>query len=209
MADKIKKTLNLLTTVLTVIVIIVAVLLVGVRLFGLTPYTILSGSMEPTYHVGSLIYVVDVEPEELKIGDPLTYIIAGGTVVTHRIIDIVYDEEEPGVIRFQTQGDNNDIPDGSLVHENNVVGKPVFTIPYLGYVSSFIQNPPGSYFAVAVCLLLVLMAFLPDYFIMLLGKKETSSDEEGGEKENVGADGENEEIKANEEVKANEGSDRE
>ena len=53
------------------------------------------------------------------------------------------------------------------------------------------------------------MAFLPDYFIMLLGKKETSSDEEGGEKENVGADGENEEIKANEEVKANEGSDRE
>lgn len=43
---------------------------------------------------------------------------------------------------------------------SNVVGKPIFSIPLLGYVASFVQNPPGQYIAIAVCALLLFNVFL-------------------------------------------------
>ena len=39
---------------------------------------------------------------------------------------------------------------------SNVIGKPVFSIPYLGYVAHFVQNPPGKYITLLVCAFLVL-----------------------------------------------------
>ena len=64
-----KKIWKCITSVLVALVVIVALLLVGARLIGLQVFTVLSGSMEPTYHVGSLIYVKDVDPFELESGD--------------------------------------------------------------------------------------------------------------------------------------------
>ena len=58
---KLKKAWNVLTTIVVIIVVCAAVLLVGVRLIGLQPYTVLSGSMEPVYHTGSLIYVKEAD----------------------------------------------------------------------------------------------------------------------------------------------------
>ena len=146
---------NVISNVLIVLVVVAAVLFVGVRLVGLEPYVVLSGSMEPTYHVGSLIYVTKVDPLTLKEGDPVTFMINKNTVATHRIIQVIPDEDDPTVVRFLTQGDNNDIDDGTPIHSNNVIGKPVFTIPYLGYIVNFIQVPPGRYIAFAVCIILV------------------------------------------------------
>ena len=40
---------NVITTVLVALVVVLAILLVGVRVVDLTPYVVLSGSMEPTY----------------------------------------------------------------------------------------------------------------------------------------------------------------
>ena len=62
-----KKTIDVITTVTLILIIVFAFLLVGVRLFGLEPYTVLSGSMEPEYHVGSLIYVKDTSVAELEV----------------------------------------------------------------------------------------------------------------------------------------------
>ena len=62
---KLKKIWNIFTTVLTVIAILLAVALVGIRLFGFQVFSVLSGSMEPNYHVGSLIYVTEVDYHEL------------------------------------------------------------------------------------------------------------------------------------------------
>ncbi len=158
------KTLNLITTLFVILTVILAVLLVGVRLAGLEPYAVLSGSMEPVYHVGSLIYVKPVDSKELGIGDDITYMINESTVVTHRIIEILIDEEDPDTVRFFTQGIANDVPDGVSVHYKNIIGKPVFSIPYLGYVSNYIQNPPGVYVTIAAGAVLVLLVFLPDIF---------------------------------------------
>lgn len=164
MNRSLKKIWDVFTSVLVAIVVLLAVLLVGVRLVGFQVFTVLSGSMEPTYHVGSVIYVKSVDYRELESGDPITFMMDENTVVTHRIVEIVPDEEDPSVLYYRTRGDANDAADGSLVYYENIIGMPVFSIPYLGYVSNYIQNPPGTYMAIAVGAILLLLMFLPDLF---------------------------------------------
>lgn len=164
MKKSIIKIWNVFTSALVALVVILALLLVGVRLFGMQVFTVLSGSMEPTYHVGSLIYVKETDPKTLQPGDVITFMLDENTVATHRIVDVIPDEEDPSVIRFQTKGDANDAVDGSLVHYKNVLGTPVFTIPKLGYLASYIQNPPGTYVAISAGAVLLALVFLPDLF---------------------------------------------
>ena len=157
-----KKIWNFVTTLLVALVVVLAILLVGVRVVGLNPYVVLSGSMEPTYHVGSLIYVKKTDPFTIEAQTPITFMMDENTVATHRVVEVVPDANDPTVVRFRTKGDANDAVDGSLVHYKNVIGVPVFSIPYLGYVSSYITNPPGMYVAFAGLGVIILMMFAPD-----------------------------------------------
>ena len=159
-----KKIWNIFTNTLVILALALVLALVGVRLFGLQVFTVLSGSMEPTYHTGSLIYVKKVDPFALQAGDVITYLMDADTVATHRVMGIVPDENDPGVIRFRTKGDANDVEDATLVHYANVVGTPVFTIPKLGFLVNYVQNPPGRYVAISVAALLLCLVFLPDIF---------------------------------------------
>ena len=181
-----KKTWNSVTTIILVIVVILALLLAGARLVGLQVYTVLSGSMEPNYHVGSVIYVKEVDPSTLKVGDAISFLISEKTVATHRIIEVLPDESDPNVIRFRTKGDNNDIEDTNPVHCNNVLGKVVGTIPLLGYVSNFVQNPPGTYIAIAAMAILILAVFVPD--IIGNAKKLQAEEEEKQKQEESSVD---------------------
>ena len=164
MGKTIRKLWNIIGTILVVLVVAMAVLLVGVRLFGLQVYTVLSGSMEPTYHTGSLIYVKPIETADIQAGTPITFMLDENTVATHRVVEVVPDEDDPSTVRFRTKGDANEDVDGGLVHYKNVIGTPVFTIPKLGYVASYIQNPPGKYIAISACAILLVLVFLPDVF---------------------------------------------
>lgn len=178
MAQTIKKVTNVISTIVVILALILVILLVGPRILGMHVFTVLSGSMEPTYHVGSLIYVKDVDPFTLEEGDVITFLLDENTVATHRIAGIVPDEEDPSVIRFRTKGDANDTEDGSLVHYKNVVGTPVFTIPKLGYFADYIQHPPGMYIAISVAAIVLLLLFLPD----LLFSSEDEKKEKKGRK---------------------------
>lgn len=162
MNKQLKIALKLFSSIIVAIVVLLAMLLVGVRLFGLQIYTVLSPSMEPDYPTGALIYVKEVDPSELKVGDVITFKLGSSTSATHRIIELVPDETNPDTVRFRTKGDANDVADGSLVDPGSVIGSPIFTIPYLGYVASYIQHPPGMYVAIAVSAVLVFLVFLFD-----------------------------------------------
>jgi signal peptidase len=119
--------------------------------------------MEPEYSVGDLIYVKEVDPSTVKVGDVITFVVNEDLVVgTHRVVRIDNEKKQ-----FITKGDTNDTEDAP-VHFKNLIGVPEFAIPKLGYVSDFIQNPPGTYITVGIGLLLILIVFLPDIF----GKKE-------------------------------------
>jgi len=176
MEQTIKKIWNAATTVIVTIAVIISILLVGVRFFGLEVFTVLSGSMEPTYHVGSLVYVKKVDTSKLQAGDPITFMLDEDTVATHRIVEVVPDSEDATVIRFKTKGDANDSVDGGLVHYKNVIGSPIFSIPYLGYFADFIQNPPGTYIAISVGAVLLLLLFIPDLVFDSKSEKEKEND---------------------------------
>ena len=160
----VRKIWDVFTSILVGIVVVIAILLVGVRLIGLNVYTVLSGSMEPTYHTGSLIYVKKVDYTELKTDDIITFMLDEDTIATHRIVEVVPDENDSTVLRYRTKGDANDAVDGSLVHYKNVIGSPVFSIPKLGYLANYIQQPPGMYVAISAGAILMMLVFIPDLF---------------------------------------------
>ena len=160
------------------VVIVLALLLAGVRFLGFQVFTVLSGSMEPVYHTGSLIYVKEVDYRDLGEGDVITFLLNEDTVATHRIVGVVPDENDPSVVRYRTKGDANDAEDGSLVHYKNVIGSPVFTIPKLGYLANYIQNPPGTYIAMSGGAILMILVFLPDLLGSSDGETKKPSEEE-------------------------------
>lgn len=171
-----RKIWNVVYSVIVAVVVLLAVAFVGVRVVGLQPFTVLSGSMEPTYHTGSLIYVKSVEPQDVHVGDPITFVLNEDLVVaTHRVIEIDAENE-----RFYTKGDANESADGSPVHFNNLIGVPVFTIPLLGYVANFVTNPPGMYIALAGVAVLLLLTFVPD----LIKKVDSGGDTNAKGKKN-------------------------
>lgn len=174
MSRTLKKIWNTVSTVLVVLVVVLAILLVGARLIGMKVFTVLSGSMEPTYHVGSLIYVKEVDPYTISEGQVITYMLNEDNVVTHRVAEVVPDEEDDTVVRFRTKGDANDVMDEGTVYYKNVIGTPVFSIPYLGYFANYAQNPPGTYVVIAAAAILLLLVFIPDIFSDDKNEKQTS-----------------------------------
>lgn len=171
MPKKVKKIWDTVTTVLVVLVVIFAIFLMGSRLVGLQVFNVVSGSMEPAYSVGDLLYVKTVDPDSVQVGDPITFVLNEDlAVATHRVVAV--DAENR---RFTTKGDANEHEDAQQVHFNNLIGVPVFAIPFLGYVSAFIQSPPGMYIAIGFGVLLLAAVFLPD---LLAGKKKEEISEE-------------------------------
>lgn len=162
-----KKVWNIVSTVLVVLVVLCAVFLMGARLLGFRCYNIISPSMEPTYKVGDLIYVKKVDPYKIQPGDVITFVVNEDLVVgTHRVVEVDLEKKQ-----FITKGDANQIKDAEPVSFNNVIGVPKFSIPKMGYVSDFVQNPPGMYIAIGVGIVVILAVFLPD--LLLKKKKET------------------------------------
>ena len=196
--EKLKKVWSVVSTVLVVIIVLCAVFLMGSRLLGFQVYTIISGSMEPAYMVGDLVYVrqiyskdissitdktereqamqekIDaiqtrVDNGELAVGDAISFVLNEELVVaTHRIQQIDVEKH-----RFYTKGDANDV--GEWVRYENVIGEVKFSLPQLGRVSNFIQNPPGMYITIAAGAVMIVLVFLPDF---LPKKKQQEVDEE-------------------------------
>ncbi|MBE5786374.1 MAG: signal peptidase I [Clostridiales bacterium] len=165
-----KKMLKTITTLMVVVAILFAFFISGIRIFGVQVYGVLSGSMEPTYKVGSLIYVKKVDHNSLEVNDVITFRMNGGkTVATHRIVEKVPSETNPNEYQFRTKGDANDHTDSELVGKNNLIGKVVFSVPALGHVAEYIQNPPGIYVAILVSALMIGFVFYTDK--MTNGKK--------------------------------------
>jgi len=151
---------NVISWILVAAIVLMAVLLVGVRVLGYTPYAILSPSMTPVYQVGDLIYVKECPPEQINIGDPLTFVANEDLlVVTHRVVEV--DRENRW---FITKGDANDSNDSAPVLYENVLGTVRFSIPKLGYVSNYFTSPSGRYAGMAIVFALILLLILPEFF---------------------------------------------
>lgn len=174
--DRILKVWNTINGVLLGLVVLLAIALAGVRLFGVEVYVVLSGSMEPAYKTGAVIYVTDQDAENLEVGEVITFRLNGDTIATHRIAEVT---EKDGALAFRTKGDANEIEDATLVTENQVIGTPIFTIPYLGYLVTYVQSTSGRYATIATGATLLLMMFLPD---IIFGDDKTVDEKKSKEK---------------------------
>ncbi len=177
MNKTLKKVWSIVSTILVVIVVLCAVFLMGSRIMGYRVFNVLSGSMAPQYNVGDLIYVKETDPKDVQVGDAITFVLNEDLVVaTHRVVKI--DAENS---HFYTKGDANQTVDSTPVHFKNLIGVPQFSIPKLGYVSDFIQNPPGMYITIGAGIVLIILVFLPD---MIKKKKKSQTVPEKAE-ENI------------------------
>ena len=126
---------------------------------GHAAFTVLTSSMEDTYPKGSLVVTKSVEPQELQIGDDITYMISKNSSVTHRIIGIIENYQNTGQRAFETKGTMNENPDKEPAIAANVVGKVIFCSVLLGRIAAFItKNWPFMLFLMVV--LFALIAFL-------------------------------------------------
>jgi len=102
--------------------------------------TVISGSMAPAIKMGSVVIVKPVS--DYKIGEVITFGPYSRTKAptTHRIYDIKVTGGEPIYI---TKGDVNNAPDTREITKKDVLGKVLFSVPYVGYAVDFAKKPVG------------------------------------------------------------------
>lgn len=177
MSPKMKKTFDTASTVLVVVAVLFAIFLMGARLVGLEVRHVASGSMEPVYSKYDLLYIKKVHPETIQEGDVITFVMNENlTVGTHRVVRV--DKENR---HFYTKGDANPNEDSTPVLFDNLIGKPVFALPGLGWVAYQIQKPPGMYIAIGLGVALLAVVFLPDLFKKKNKKENVTQEETGNE----------------------------
>jgi len=99
------------------------------KLLHITPFVVESSSMTPTFSIGTLVYSQPIAFNELKVGDVITF-KEGSNYLTHRVRQINKKEQT-----LRTKGDASLNDDLFAVPQRAIVGKIIFSLPYLGYLS--------------------------------------------------------------------------
>ena len=130
--DIIRKIVHILANIIYVLITVYLVVCIPM-IFGHTPVVVLSGSMEPKYKVGSVIYYKKVSEKELKEEDVITFNVDNKTI-SHRIASI-----DNGLI--ETKGDANNTSDVHKIRYKNIKGKVGnISIPYIGYYIKIVND---------------------------------------------------------------------
>lgn len=124
-----------------------------INILGYKSYIIKTNSMEPTINVNDVVLTKEVKQDKIKSGDVITF-IQNGEVITHRITKINNEEEK---IQYTTKGDNNNIEDTFQITYENIEGKHILTIPYLGKIVQVLEN---KIITLIILLIILLYMFL-------------------------------------------------
>nr|WP_294526260.1 signal peptidase I [uncultured Blautia sp.] len=126
---------------------------------GIFPMIILTDSMYPEFESGDLIICNTAEPEDIKVGDVICFYDPEGngtTTVTHRVQDVVTDDE--GNLAWITKGDANNTEDLPTVPAKNLIGVYKTRLKGLGNVAMFMQTTQGLIICV-ICPIILLVAY--------------------------------------------------
>ena len=114
-------------------------------------YVVASGSMIPELEIYDVLIVQGHEPfEDLEIGDIIVFDRPSdhNRVIVHRVVSII--DDDPKTLR--TQGDANpaSIPGTDFpITEEEYIGKVVYTLPQVGYITQLLK-PPINYVIIVV-----------------------------------------------------------
>lgn len=158
---------------LTILLVTVIAWLTLPRLMGWQAQVVLSGSMEPAMPTGSVAFVQPTEPEQLDVGDIISFYHPEkpSRVVTHRLAEIV---RQDGNLVFQTRGDANDDVDPWLVPAADVIGTVRFSVPYTGYVTQRLRSPLGFALLVGIPAAVIIVGELRNIAGQLRRRNEDS-----------------------------------
>ncbi|MFC1897776.1 signal peptidase I [Chloroflexota bacterium] len=167
-----KRTVEYIGLTLAIVVMVAAMLTYLAPHFGWRVDLVCSGSMEPELKVGSLVITHPVEPQEIVVGDIITFnpkgVTMGETPVSHRVIGI----EEASPLYFKTKGDANDSPDPFMVPARNLMGRIFFKAHYVGYVTGFLQTTWGFLFGLVIPGLTIITMYIISIQRMLRKNRE-------------------------------------
>ena len=110
------------------------------RLFGYSGFTVISGSMQSEIPQGALVITQKCGPNQIMIGDNITFVRRDKAIVTHRVVDIYENYEGSGARGFQTWGIENPSYDEEIVYADNVIGVVKLSVPELGFILSYISD---------------------------------------------------------------------
>ena len=173
----------------TVIHIVVGVLLVCAlglevpKFFGIMPFIVQSGSMEPVVHTGSVVFT-DTNDRDAKVGDIISYKIQEGdseVMVLHRVVAIDGDN-------ITTKGDANEAIDGVAVTKSMVVGKYVFAIPQIGFLLAKLTTKV-KIVIIAWLFILIVLSFIFNRIIDSTESDDKSEEAESKTNQPSGDDG--------------------
>jgi signal peptidase I len=154
-----KKIAEYLMTGIVIVLLLAAVLIFFAPRFGWQVDTVLSGSMEPAIPTGSILVSRTVASDSIIVGDIITFSGSGrDRFITHRVTAI---DRTNGIV-FTTKGDANNAEDPYPVPAENVEGKVLVHIPFLGFILSFVKTPLG----------ILLMLVIPGLLIIGLELRE-------------------------------------
>ncbi|CAH1251360.1 signal peptidase complex catalytic subunit SEC11A [Branchiostoma floridae] len=119
---------------------------------------VLSGSMEPAFHRGDLLFLTNYQEDPIRVGEIVVFKVEGRDIpIVHRVIKL--HEKEDGTVKFLTKGDNNSVDDRGLyapgqlwLHRKDVVGRARGFVPYVGIVTILMNDYPKFKYAILACL---------------------------------------------------------
>ncbi|MNI54170.1 Signal peptidase I W [compost metagenome] len=145
--------------------------------FGYQIKTVLSGSMEPGIHTGSIVAIKPGgDMARFHKGDVITFLNAENMLITHRVTGASLNSAT-GEATYTTKGDNNDAADTAAVSSTNVVGEYTgVTVPYVGYAMNFAVSKAGSVMLMIIPgLLLLLYALYTSWKAVAALEKRTAA----------------------------------
>jgi len=121
-------------------VVLIVLVIIGIwfawGVFPIKPLAVATGSMEPNINIGDVVIIRKCNIEDIKVGDVIEYNKNGSSII-HRVIEINNDNE--GNYYLVAQGDNNETMDKKVLEEQ-ITGKALFKIKYLGYPAVWLST---------------------------------------------------------------------
>lgn len=154
----IKKIVEIIAIILIYNIILIIVSSINGKNFNILrykAYIVTTDSMQPSINAGDIVIVKNGKKDKIGQGDVITF-NQNDEVITHRVIKNITEENN---VEYITKGDNNNTEDTFKVKYDDVIGKMVITIPYLGKIISILDNK--------IIILILLLVILIIIFIKI------------------------------------------
>jgi signal peptidase len=159
------------SVLLTVVAVLAVAGLLAARSAGMTPATILSGSMRPTFNVGDMIFISPIRASQMRVGQIVTFARPNraSETLTHRVREIRTGGDVPtGMMAITTRGDANEVSEHWTIRADGQVAAFRARIPWVGHITQPLKGAGGP----ALLVLLVAM-YLVQFLLRRIWSKPT------------------------------------